>query len=123
MPRVPKKILPPLFPDQSLGQRVSFYRKKMGLTQKDLADKIGIERTLITDYECGRLRMYDEMLARFSRALNISADILLGFGKEKQSSQIVKVRYMKRIQKIDNLPENKKKVVLQLIDKYIATNS
>ena len=54
------------------------YAKKKKLTQKELADKIGISRILVWNYENGRLRLYDEMVKRFAIALEVSTDYLLG---------------------------------------------
>ena len=80
MPRVPKQTLPPLnLSDESIGRRIARLRKLKGLTPgTQLAQLIGIERTVIANYEKDRLRIYDEMVARIAIALSVSADELLG---------------------------------------------
>ena len=79
MPRVPKQVLPPLnLSDESVGQRIARIRKLKGLTQVQLAERIGIERTVIANYEKDRLRIYDEMLARIAIALSVTTDEILG---------------------------------------------
>lgn len=62
MPRPMKTHLPPL-PQNigAVGERIAQLRKERGYTQKELAEKIGIERPLLTDYEIGRLRLSDEI--------------------------------------------------------------
>jgi transcriptional regulator with XRE-family HTH domain len=84
MPRKPD--LPPIEEesDFSIGQRIHKVRKKKGYTQKDLADKIGISRILVWNYENGRLRLYDEMVKRFAIALEVSTDYLLGLKDEPE---------------------------------------
>ena len=62
----------------TIGQRIAKIRKKNGLTQKQLAEKMGLINYLISDYETGRRHLYDEMVARFAIALEVSADYLLG---------------------------------------------
>ena len=52
MPRKLKNPLPPIdLGTESIGQRIARLRKQQGYTQQQLADKIGIERGLLTDYE------------------------------------------------------------------------
>jgi transcriptional regulator with XRE-family HTH domain len=43
----------------------------------ELADKIGILQTPVTDYENDRLRLTAEMAVRFALALDVSLDELL----------------------------------------------
>jgi plasmid maintenance system antidote protein VapI len=43
----------------------------------ELAEKIGILQTLITDYENDRLRLTAEMAVRFAMALDVTLDELL----------------------------------------------
>jgi transcriptional regulator with XRE-family HTH domain len=94
-----------------------------GLTQKQVADKIGIDRILISDYERGRIRLYDEMLGRFSLALGVSADTLLGLDTSSLDTEKPSVRLMKRAAQIDKLPEQKKKAIIKTLDDLIRANS
>jgi transcriptional regulator with XRE-family HTH domain len=77
MPKKPD--LPPLeIIDEPIGKRIFRLRKLKGMTQTDLAKKIGIKRSQIADYELGRTRLFDEMVTRVAIALEVSADELLG---------------------------------------------
>ena len=118
MPRVPKQKLPPLNPQkETIGNRIAKIRKKRGLTQKELAEKIGIDRTVVANYENNRIRLYDEMVARFSLALNVSSDEILGLQKpNSKNTQTPSLRITKRINAIEKLPENRKKSILRTID-------
>ena len=79
MPRKLQVRLPPLpVSAEPIGQRIARARKAQGLTQKQLSEKIGIGRTLVTDYEIGRLRLSGEMVLRFALALGVSTDFILG---------------------------------------------
>ena len=123
MPRVSKAILPPLkLVNETIAQRITCIRKQRGYTQKELANKIGIERHLISDYERGKIRLYDEMVARFAIALGISTDDLLGL---KESNHIIKdvpsLRIIKRVKRIEKLPLSKQKSLLQIIDGFLKS--
>ena len=123
MPRKIKNKLPPLnMGKKTIGERISLFRKKRGLTQKELAGIIGIERYLVTDYETGRLHLNDEMIIRFSIALNVSADELLGLKKRKDMPENIDFKVTKRLKEIDNLPPMQKKSLLNTIDVYLKAN-
>jgi transcriptional regulator with XRE-family HTH domain len=79
MPRKPTYKLKNTSNDNNtVGERIARIRKEKGLTQKELADKIGIARSLLANYECGWNRLFDDMVASFAIALEVSADEILG---------------------------------------------
>ncbi len=106
------------------GKIISQLRIDRGLTQKELAERMGIPRSLITDYERGRLRLHADIIISLSEVLQISADEILGItprkGKESDASSL---RIMKRVRKIESLPSFKQKTLLQIIDGYIKGES
>ena len=63
---------------ETIGQRIAKIRKKLGLTQDELGQKIGIKRSMVSDYEIGRAKLYDDMIARFAITLEVSTDYLIG---------------------------------------------
>ena len=63
---------------ETIGPRLWRLRKEREPTQKELAQKIGIGHTLISDYETGRLMLNGEMVARLTLTLGVSADTILG---------------------------------------------
>ena len=52
-----------------LGNKIATIRKRMGLTQSDLANKIGVSRVAITQFEKGSNRPSPETLAKLSQVL------------------------------------------------------
>lgn len=63
---------------KEMGERLRLARKERGLTQRALADKIGIRRELVSCYENGSRAMPIKVLRDISNALGCSADYLLG---------------------------------------------
>jgi len=116
MPKLTVTDLEPRNYDETIGKRIARFRKKQGLTQKELSEKIGIDRTLIANYEVDRVRIYDDMIARIAIALNISADVLLGVKEviDKENTQSLKI--MKRMRRIEKLPSMQQKTILRNID-------
>jgi len=119
-----KSPLPPLDVQNAepIGQRIVRARKSRGWTQQQLAELIGIARTLVTDYETGRLRLNDEMVARFARALGVSADFLLGLDASSQLPSDPDLKITKRLKEIERLPLRQKKSLLLTIDNYLKAN-
>jgi transcriptional regulator with XRE-family HTH domain len=79
MPTKRKLVLPPInLGSESLGQPLARLRKQRSLTQIQLALKMGLTQMIISAYECDRLGMNAEMVARFALALDVSADEIVG---------------------------------------------
>jgi transcriptional regulator with XRE-family HTH domain len=123
MPRRLKTKLPPLpTGPETIGERAMHIRKDQGLTQQQLAEKIGIKRSLVTDYETGRLRLNGEMVARFALALGVSADRILGLDATSSITQKPDLKITKRLRQIEGLPQHQKKSLMLTIDAYLKAN-
>lgn len=61
------------------GERIRFFRKKQGLTQDDLAHKMGIKRGTLAQYESNRRNPKLETLEKISGALGVEIGRLCGF--------------------------------------------
>jgi transcriptional regulator with XRE-family HTH domain len=123
---MPKKSLqqPLLLGKETIGQRIARLRKGRGLTQAELAEKIGISTSVITDYERGKAHLYDELIARFAVALGVSSDEILGLKNASSHGKLApSLRVMRRAKEIENLPESRKKSILRTIDDLIRANS
>lgn len=66
----------------SLGDRIRERRVKLGFTQDQLADLIGMKRANIAAYEANRNSPPSEVLPKLADALKCSADYLLGMVDE-----------------------------------------
>jgi len=68
----------------SLGKRIREARKQAGLTQEELAERIGVSRTAISRFELGEIEPSLRNLAAMAGELNVSADRLLGLPARAQ---------------------------------------
>lgn len=76
--------------DQTLGRRIVSYRKRMELTQDQLAEKLGVTAQAVSKWEndlsCPDITMLPQLAAIFG----ISTDVLLGVAQEKvHEAQVV----------------------------------
>jgi transcriptional regulator with XRE-family HTH domain len=119
MPKKPTLKLPPLdFGNQTMGERLARIRKERGYTQVELAERIGIIQSLISDYETDRLRLTAEMAVRFALALDVSLDELL-HPKVKKHSGKSSLRVLRRMKQIESLPPAQQTTVLRTIDAFV----
>ena len=61
---------------EKVGKRVKEVRKKSGLTQEDLAEKVGVSATYISSIERGLSFPRGEVLVGILNALNVSSDLV-----------------------------------------------
>lgn len=70
----------------SLGQRITYYRKKAGVRQKDLASAVGITPTALYRYERDMRIPPANVLMEIAKHLNVMSDTLLGLIQQKDSA-------------------------------------
>lgn len=63
--------------------RVKKLRKELGLTQKELAEKIGLNEAVIGSYELGNAQMTIKNAVKLSRFFNVTLDYLVGNSDEE----------------------------------------
>jgi transcriptional regulator with XRE-family HTH domain len=62
----------------NFGERVHLMRRRRKMTQKELGEAIGVSKTTIFRMESGEFSDASQQIALMARALNVSADYLLG---------------------------------------------
>ena len=76
---MPKRIPKPV--DQIIGQNIRANRLARGLSQAELADRIGVTFQQVQKYETGVNRVGGSRLIQIAKALNVPALALLGGAK------------------------------------------
>ena len=66
-----------------IGKKINYYRKRKGLTQLELGDKVGVRNSTISDYERGKISPDQDVLFRLSEFFEVSID---DFFPPKQNS-------------------------------------
>ena len=70
----------------STGERIREARIRAGLTQKELADKVGVKFSAIHKYETGMIvNLKRETIASLADALNVKPSWLMGFDNTRPS--------------------------------------
>lgn len=74
----------------SIGNKISLIRKELGMTQQEMAEKIGISRSALVKIENSQRAISLEEGKAISKVLGISLDTLLAEEEESASRSFVK---------------------------------
>lgn len=65
--------------ENKFAQRLKELRQELGLSQRELAEKIGCAKSSIGDWETRNKETNYDMLFKLARFFKVSIDFLLGF--------------------------------------------
>ena len=91
-----------------LSKKVKALRKKQGLSQLELAEKIFVSRQAISGWEAGTSRPSTENLQCLSKLYAVPLEVLLDdkqeleFGGDKQSEPVIPQKLTKKEMCVDN---------------------
>ena len=53
---------------ESIAQRLARLRRESGITQEEMADRLGISQPIVSDYERGELRLHGELIVGWPKS-------------------------------------------------------
>ena len=118
LPRIWKYHTP--IDDETIGTRLREARKTRGLSQAEVAQKLGVHQSLVSEYELGTVRVPATVLAAFAQILGTSLDRLAGVKAAKENGAAHDRRFIRRLEKIEKLPKRAKQALLKTIDTYLV---
>lgn len=105
---------PLLLVQMSFHERLQKIRKLRGLSQEELAIRIGTQGPAIGRYERGIAKPTIEVAAKIAKTLEVSLDYLTGIADEQLDGETIK-----RIESIQGLSENDKQHIYALLDAFL----
>jgi transcriptional regulator with XRE-family HTH domain len=105
-----------------LGNRIAHARNSAGLSQNELAEKIGISRSLIAQWERSAIALKAEQLLTLSAALHISIDELLGKKPTKRGNGPTG-RAQKLFEDVSLLPRRKQERILAMVEDMLIAQA
>ena len=75
-----------------IGQRIKFFRQRMGLKQTELAQRAKVNQGFLSEIERGRRRPSPSALKALAVALDVPPAVLIGEGPEHDSPQPLETR-------------------------------
>ena len=98
----------------TFGENVAVARKKKKLSQNELAKKVGTISVTIGRYERNEIKPSIDIATKIADALDVSLDYLVG-----NTDIALEKDLLKKIIDIQKLPDDKKNVVMTLIDTFL----
>jgi len=96
------------------GENVAVARKRKKLSQADLAKMVGTIAVTIGRYERSEIKPSIDIATKIADALDVSLDYLVG-----STDEVLEKSLVQKISDIQKLPEDKKNVVMTLIDAFL----
>ncbi len=104
----------------SIGQRIKNLRVKLNLTQKGLAEKIGMNYVQIGRYEKRGAVPSSDVLNKLADALNTTTDYLMnGTTGEKAQASLKDSELLQQFKALEELDEKDKSTIKDIIDAFI----
>jgi transcriptional regulator with XRE-family HTH domain len=107
-----------------LGKSIRALRKSKGLTQVELAQKLGCSQALVVQYEKGESQPSAEKLPALAATLNVTIDQLYGSKQSHEEDSMPKdPKLWKRFERLQKLPSHEKSTILKMIDGLLSQKS
>jgi len=104
----------------NLGDRIQELRKRSGLSQVELASRIGISKSQMIRYEGKGVQPPADILNRLAEVLGTSVDFLInGNTDEKAKAALKNTELLQRFKEVETLPEREQSVLLEIIGAYL----
>ena len=106
--------------DETFGRRLARLRRSRGLTQPELARKLGISGRMMAYYEAQTDRPPAHLLGRIGEVLGVTTDALLGVRSVRIADPPVDLRLWRRLRIVEGLSPADRKAVLDFIEGIVA---
>lgn len=106
--------------DKAFGERLQQIRKRRGLSQVEVAQRLDIHPSLISQYERGYLRLHGALLVRLAQVLSTTPDEILAMRPHRDDGDAVDRRFLRRLRKIGQLSDHDKRLLLGTIDAFLS---
>jgi transcriptional regulator with XRE-family HTH domain len=103
----------------ALGERIAHARQQAGLTQAQLAQKLGTTQRVVTYWEREAVSLKPEQLAALAVALGVSADVLLGLSSAKQRGTGPVGKARRLFDAISRLPRHQQEKIITLLEPFV----
>lgn len=100
----------------SIGNKMLAIRKKLGLTQSEVAEAANLSDRTYADIERGTVNMRTETMLKICDALRITPDVLL---TEDNPNLLIKQNEL--LEQLDKCTEKQKETALELLAVYLRS--
>lgn len=107
----------------TLGERLSEARIRAGLSQAELAERMGTTQPAIAYWERNAERLRSDVVARLSGILGISTDELLGTRSRRAPAVQPAGRARQLFDAVSKLPRRQQEKILDILEPFVARHA
>lgn len=108
---------------EGFGARLAELRQEKGWTQAELGRAVGVSNRVIHYYEQESAQPPGALLIDLAKALEVSADELLGLKAKRLATSPKTARLLKRLRRVEELPAADQRAVLKFVDALVSTRN
>ncbi len=107
----------------TFGERLALARQQAGLTQEQLAKKLGTTQRVITYWEREQVALRSEQLAALADALGVTADFLLCRESRQTRGNGPVGRTRRVFETVSHLPRHQQQKIIEVVEALVAQTS
>jgi len=104
----------------SFGERLVLARQQAGLTQQQLAERLGTTQRVITYWEREPVALRADQLAALADALAVSADFLIGREASTKRGNGPVGRARRVLETVSRLPRHQQQRIIDVVEALVA---
>ena len=104
---------------ETLGRNLARLRRSRGLTQVELAQKLGIDQAQLSHYERGVIRLHGGIIVDITKHLGVTADELLATETPTADAFKMQRRFLRKLKGVEELSQRDQRTLLRIIEGFI----
>ena len=102
------------------GQRLSELRKASGLSQYQLASRIGVTQSSVGYWEMSEKPPRAEILPKLAHALGVTVEELLNSKSKNEALPVLKGKARKLFVEISQMPRSQQEKICSILEPYVT---
>jgi transcriptional regulator with XRE-family HTH domain len=103
-----------------LGERIALARQTAGLTQQQLAERLGVSQQMVGYLEVRPVAVRPELLTTISKVLNVALDELVGGNAVPRKPRGPAGRVRRVFEEVSRLPRNRQQRILATVEDMLT---
>ena len=104
---------------ETIAQRLVRLRKDAGLSQAQMAERLGISQPVVSDYERGAARLHGELILKVAEILNVSADETFRTRNGQAERRRATGKVQQLFEDVSNLPRRQQDKVVEFVSAFV----
>jgi transcriptional regulator with XRE-family HTH domain len=103
----------------AFGQRLAEARERVGLTQQQVAQRVGVDQRVIAYWERRPVALRPDQMSALADALNVTTDYLVGRPAKDRAPKGPPGKLRLAFEKAHKLPRNQQSRIVEFVEAYV----